>query len=70
MIRKLIVVGVLVAVLLGTSALFLSPNVMAGKGGKGKGKPKPPPCECAETIGDCVLISCGQFDCVYQCPLP
>ena len=35
-----------------------------------KGKPTPPPCPCAQQVGNCVLISCGQFDCVYQCPFP
>ncbi len=67
MLRRLLVVGVMLAMVLGASALLLTPDAMA-KGGKGK--PKPPPCECAPTVGPCTLVECGQFDCVYVCPFP
>ncbi len=69
MMRKLLVACLLMAFVLGTSALLLSSDAMAGKGGKGGGKPKPPPCDCAPTVGPCVLEECG-FDCVYVCPFP
>jgi hypothetical protein len=69
MVRRLLVVCLLTALVLGTSALLLSSDAMAGKGG-GKGKPKPPPCDCAPTVGPCVLDECGKFDCTYICPFP
>lgn len=63
--RKRLFALVLLAVLvLGFVAVVAPSSVLA------KGKPKPPPCPCAPTVGPCVLVECGQFDCVYQCPFP
>jgi len=62
MVRKLVVVSVVVVMMLGVSVLALSPGLMAGG--------KPPCKQCKERVGPCVLISCGDFDCVYQCPFP
>lgn len=45
--------------------LMLTPTATLAKGKP----PPPPPCDCAPTIGPCVLVACG-FDCVYLCPFP
>ena len=67
--RGVMVVAVLVllaALVVGLVALAAPSSLEAG--GKGK-PPKGPKCAtCAPTVGDCVLVECGQFDCVYQCP--
>ncbi len=62
MLRRRLGVVLFVAVMAGVGALGILSEVRAG------GKP---PCKtCKERVGPCVLISCGEFDCVYQCPFP
>lgn len=60
--RILALALMLLVVLAGLAALALPTDAQA------KGKP---PCkQCPARVGPCVLVSCGDFDCVYQCPIP
>jgi len=64
--RRAVALVVMFAVVLAVAALVVPMESQAKPGGN-----RPPqPCLCPPTTGDCTLVSCGQFDCVYQCPFP
>ena len=64
MTKRIFMLALILVLAVGLTAALLPSPAMA------KGKPKPPPCGCAPTVGPCVLVECGTFDCVYQCPFP